>query len=165
MAGATRVGLAMRDRHGAPPRADKEMLAYADWLDICRAAREATPRDARFLTPRMGQTFHWRAQRADVVNWKDIPQDAPSIVRWSQAVRDIFLLDDGPEVPLCDQATDDVLDLAEAYEAGFVITYADPPLDLPRVYANATYALYRASPLQEPAADTASPPGEDSPHQ
>jgi hypothetical protein len=145
---ATQIALVMRDRHGAPPRADKEMLAYRDWRDICRAASEATPPGARFLTPRMGQTFHWHAERADVVNWKDIPQDAESIVWWSQSIRDIFLLDDGPEVPLCDQHPEEVRDLADRYQAGYIITLADPPLDLPRLYANRTYALYKVPPGQ-----------------
>lgn len=145
---AAQMGLVMRERHGAPPRADKDMATdFGDWRDICRAARETTPGEARFLAPRMGQTFHWYAQRADVVNWKDIPQDAPSIVWWSQAIRDIFLLDDGPEVPLCDQDAVEVRDLAQHYKATHVITYADPPLDLPRVYSNRTYALYRVPPL------------------
>ncbi len=151
---ATRIGLVMRERHGAPPRGGKELAADFDyWRDICRAAKETTPRDARFLTPRMGQTFHWYAERADVVNWKDIPQDARSIVWWSQSIRDIHLLDDGPEVPLCDQETDEVRDLAERYQADYVITFADPPLDLPREYSNRRYALYRVPPAQASSAE------------
>jgi hypothetical protein len=130
------------------------MIAFRDWQDICRVAREKTPREARFLTPRMGQTFHWYAERADVVNWKDIPQDAPSIVWWAESIRDIHQLDDGPEVPLCDQGTEAVRELAADYRAEYVITLAYPPLDLPRIDdGNRTYALYRVRPF----APTASP--------
>jgi len=133
----------MEARRGMPPRADgADVLAYRDWLDICRVAREATPRDARFLTPRHSQTFHWYAERAEVVNWKNIPQDAESIVEWAARIYDVYATDGRGEVPFCEQGTEAVLHLADFYDAGFVITLADPPLELRRLAVNRTYALY-----------------------
>src|SRR5205085_5429735 len=143
-----------------------EMPAYLDWHDICRAAKEATPRDARFLTPRMAQTFHWYAERADVVNWKDIPQDAESIVRWAKRMRDIHPADEEGTIPLSEQETDDVRELAERYRASYVITFADPPLDLPLQYSNRTYALYVLPPVsrsEEQAGDEHLPADERRP--
>ena len=46
--------------------------------------------DALFLTPRMSQTFRWYASRGEVVNWKDIPQDAKGIVEWWRRLGEIW---------------------------------------------------------------------------
>lgn len=53
-----------------------------DWQSTCEWIRTETPPDALFLTPRSQQTFKWLAQRAEVVNVKDIPQDARAVVAW-----------------------------------------------------------------------------------
>ena len=47
------------------------------------------PQD-RFLTPRNQQTFKWYAERAEVVCWKDIPQDPASIGQWWLLLQDIY---------------------------------------------------------------------------
>jgi hypothetical protein len=134
------------ERYGSPPRADgPDRVVYADWLDICRAAKERTPRDAQFLTPRLAQTFHWHAERKEVVNQKDIPQDARSIVEWSQRLREIHKLYSGG-LPLAAQGEDELLRLAAKYKADYVITDVAPPLALPLVHANVTYALYDLRP-------------------
>ena len=64
----------------APP---KESIADG-WLDACRWVRENTPKDAVFLVPRGCDSFKWEAQRAEAGSWKEIPQDARSIVRWNR---------------------------------------------------------------------------------
>ena len=61
-----------------------------DWLDVCRFVRASTPADAVFLTPRHQQTFKWYAHRAEVVNWKDVPQDVPSLREWSGRFVEVF---------------------------------------------------------------------------
>jgi len=61
-----------------------------DWLDVCRFVRASTPPDAIFLTPRHQQTFKWYAHRAEVVNWKDIPQDVSSLREWSRRFVEVF---------------------------------------------------------------------------
>ena len=49
--------------------------------------RDNTPDDSLFLTPTKQQTFKWYAQRAEVVNWKDVPQDAAGILQWYERVQ------------------------------------------------------------------------------
>jgi hypothetical protein len=60
------------------------------WREVCRWVADNTPPDAKFLTPRRQQTFKWYAQRAEVVSWKDVPQDAAGIVGWKQTLSEIF---------------------------------------------------------------------------
>lgn len=53
-----------------------------EWLRVCGWIRMNTPPDALFLTPRAQQTFKWYAHRAEVVTFKDVPQDSPSLIEW-----------------------------------------------------------------------------------
>ncbi len=86
-----------------PPACDLRLLAGAEnldksqreaifeaWTAACRWARDNTPEEAVFLTPRHQQTFKWYAHRAEVVNWKDVPQDAPSLLAWRRRFERVF---------------------------------------------------------------------------
>lgn len=92
-----------RLRIGVPPSVSHRLLGwdadaspaqqrqtFADWLAVCDWIRVATPDDEVFLTPRHQQTFKWYADRAEVVNWKDVPQDAASLLRWQERFDDVF---------------------------------------------------------------------------
>ena len=76
----------------APP---KESIADG-WIDACRWVRDNTPEDAIFLVPRKCDSFKWHARRAEVGNWKEIPQDAKSIVEWSRKMKRFY---DNPGAP------------------------------------------------------------------
>jgi hypothetical protein len=73
---------------GAP--VDQQQQVYRDWLAVCRWARLSSPADEVFLTPRHQQTFKWYAERGEVVNWKDVPQDAESLLEWHRRFQEIF---------------------------------------------------------------------------
>lgn len=63
---------------------------FHDWVKMCRWIEQNTAENSRFLVPRSQQTFKWYAGRSDVVNWKDIPQDAASIVKWREVLLEIY---------------------------------------------------------------------------
>jgi hypothetical protein len=65
------------------PPADEGIANVAAWREACEWAAAETAPDAVFLTPRLSQTFRWYAGRAEVVNRKDIPQDARGIVEYA----------------------------------------------------------------------------------
>jgi uncharacterized protein DUF6798 len=129
-----------------PPGEDR-LLNYRDWQQACRWARDNTPINSMFLVPKRGQTFQWHAHRPDVVNWKDIPQDAEGIVAWRDRYADTFypnwFAERTPTRSLASQGTRRVTTLAERYHASHVITANYPPLQLPVVYINNTYTIYR----------------------
>ena len=106
-----------------------------------------TPPDALFITPRMNQSFKWGTGRPEVVSRKDIPQDARSIVEWSDRVHTIYYHDvDGLLVPvdsIADLGEDHLAAMAEKYRADFAIASRDPALKLPIAYANNSYVVYR----------------------
>ena len=102
---------------------------------------------ADFITPRMNQSFKWRTGRPEVVSRKDIPQDARSIVEWSDRVHNIYYHDvDGQQVPvdsIADLGDDHLAAMARKYWADYAIASRDPSLKLPVEYANNTYVVYR----------------------
>lgn len=132
------------------PRADKggKVVNYADWVEACDWIAENSPRDARFLTPRMAQTFKWRSGRSEVVTWKDIPQDSRGIVEWWRRLREIHgRRDDPSSLVFSDSLSESPPERLEAwgrkYQAGYLLTEAEPALDLECLHRNTTYAIYR----------------------
>lgn len=61
------------------------------WLDICRWARENTDPAAVFLVPKGCDSLKWNACRADAGQWKEIPQDARSIVEWYKKMETLYV--------------------------------------------------------------------------
>ncbi len=122
------------------PPADARMQNYPAWVDACDWIANNTPPDARFLTPRQATTFKWRAGRAEVAVWKDIPQDAPSMVEWFHRLRNIFYYQiDGQSEPLNSVGalgTRRAVEMAQLYGASYIVTDQDHPLALEAVYPN-----------------------------
>lgn len=92
-----------RSQLGVPPSVSNELLgwkagssaeaqtqAYEDWVAVCRWVEGSTAADEVLLTPRHQQTFKWYSNRAEVVNWKDVPQDVESLIQWRIRFSDVF---------------------------------------------------------------------------
>jgi hypothetical protein len=122
------------------PPAVARMVRHHDWQDACAWIRDNTAANARFLIPRAGHSFKWYASRADVANYKDVPQDAASVVEWRRRCKELFPLVkgiDGKDVMLAwpDQwGAKRVRELAGKYGATHVISRTYPPLDLPIIF-------------------------------
>ena len=138
-----------------PPRAqwrgkaDRE-ADYVAWRKACAwiARPENVPRKARFLTPRRCETFKWYAGRSEVATWKDIPQDAESIVEWWDRLNEVYAT--GSALPdefwcssLAEQEPWWLAELGARYQADYVLTVPEPALPLEVVYANSGYVIYR----------------------
>ncbi len=132
------------------PRADK-LRNYSDWVDVCRwaSAPEHTPPDARFLIPRMASTFKWYAGRGEVVNWKETPQDAKSLVAWGKRIQDIYATGNQPPldkyyISLADAGAPRLRELAKKYKADYLVTQVSlPMLPLPVEYQNESFVVYK----------------------
>ncbi len=138
-----------------PTRSDS-MMVYDDWRDVCRwiAADNHTPHDALFITPRNANTFKWYTGRAEVGTWKDMPQDARSVVEWWQRMNELFGSESKkPEDRWHDSAAElgDVRlnELAQNYGAQYAVielTPGVPRLAIQPIYENKSYAVYRLEP-------------------
>ncbi|MCC7084162.1 MAG: hypothetical protein IT427_04035 [Pirellulales bacterium] len=133
-------------------------LVYADWRDVCNWAAENTPPGMVFITPRISYTFKWYTRRpgvtdsgrGEVINWKEMPQDARRLVEWWQRLNEIF--GTGKADPkerwlesLSEAGLDHLQKMSEKYGASYAIVELHP--DLPRlalqpVYENDSYAIY-----------------------
>jgi hypothetical protein len=128
------------------PPSDSGLASYEDWVDACGWVNANTAPESLFITPRMNQSFRLRTGRREVVSRKDIPQDARSIVEWSNRLHNIYYHDvDGLPVPVdsvADLGAEHVAAMAETYGANYVIASRDPALKLPVEFANNTYVVY-----------------------
>lgn len=132
-------------------RSDKHVAASA-WQDTCDWIRNNTAPKAQFLTPRGASSFSWRAQRPEVVAWKNIPQEPEGIVAWRQRMLDCFSADGSlrgmvrSTVSLGQRRLEQV---ARRYAAGYVIApravVDEADFKLPQVYANDGYVILRLS--------------------
>jgi hypothetical protein len=140
----------------AEKAAYREWIArrYRDWLDICRAAEEQTPADARFLTPRRSHTFKWYAGRSEVGTWKEVPQDAASVDEWWSRMPELHRIDKRWYQSFEEVPTATMTQLSRRYGFKYVVTERLPPeedrwLDLPVVHENDSFILYRVSNLDK----------------
>ena len=140
--------LAIRPIPTIPP-ADRlpNSLAWetaCDWI----AHTDAIPPQAKFLTPRMSQTFKWYTGHAEVANWKEVPQDATAIVEWWRRVFEIHRSgSDDPQAfwldSLAELGAPRLKQLGAKYGADYALTLARPALPLEVVYRNRSYVVYR----------------------
>ncbi|MCO6044491.1 hypothetical protein NG895_11300 [Aeoliella sp. ICT_H6.2] len=141
------LGLELRDYTKKPVAvSDARRRDVSDWLDVCTWVKENTPSDALFLTPRGNTSFKWHAERAEVVTYKDIPQNATGLIEWRQRLYDVFKPDGDPDAlwvgNLGELGTARIMHLADKYNSRYVLTRHGTPVSLPIAYDNETYVVY-----------------------
>jgi hypothetical protein len=115
------------------PRADKAALMSFDknpmksadmarnWIAACRWIREHTPANALFITPADQQTFKWYAERAEVVCWKDMPQDPSGILIWRDRIESLYHPQREYQLGLFAYSDDQLDELAARYGADYLL--------------------------------------------
>ncbi len=129
---------------------EEQLQTFADWKAVCAWARESTGPDEVFLTPRHQQSFKWYAHRAEVVNWKDVPQDAAALTLWQQRFDDVFPVAKGSRMIRVTIRHKTLRRYREDYGVRYLIVdrrVVGPSLPLVRVYPageerNDSYAVY-----------------------
>jgi hypothetical protein len=130
---------------------------YRDWGAVCGWIGERTPADAVFITPREQQTFKWYAGRAEVANWKDVPQDARGLIEWQRRLDEIYPSDrEHHRHDLAAFSDRELVELAQKYGARYIVidhTRSGRRIGLPRVYPllveeNRSFEVFR---MPEPA--------------
>jgi hypothetical protein len=130
------------------PPADSRLADFKAWTDACDWIAENTSANSLFLTPRLNHSFKWRTGRPEVVNRKDIPQDARGILEWNRRIKDIYYYEGpaglvGPIDSLGQLGDERVRQLAKKYGADYVLSDRSQLLSLPRAYRNEEYVVYR----------------------
>ncbi len=102
---------------------------YVDWLAVCQWIRENSPSDSFWLTPKYQQSFKWHAQRAEVVCWKDVPQDNASVIEWYHRIQNCAPPRDRSG-RIRDWTTEELIDLSAQYGFRWILldrTYQSQP--------------------------------------
>jgi len=135
-------------------RADRHVDA-ADWQEVCKWIAEHTPQEAVFLTPRGAATFTWWTSRAEVVSWKNMPQDPESVVAWRQRIFDLFSPEGNDSLKGLERSTASlgearVREVAERYGADHIVVpqkvienLGEPLPAAERLHVNDSYSVYR----------------------
>ncbi|MDR1382776.1 MAG: hypothetical protein LBJ67_02850 [Planctomycetaceae bacterium] len=143
------------------------------WRNMCDWIAKNTEEDAIFLIPRNSESFRWYANRTNVAVWKEMPQDAKSMVTWSEAIQDCYT---SPNLPASleryslayvlkySKTPEEIGELQTKYGFSYILTELDPRisiLDFPIAYQNERYILYRLDKKTEdapPSVETLTPP-------
>ena len=125
-------------------------------MQFCYKVRDATPRDAVFLTPPYLAGFQLVAQRAEVVNWKCMPMVEQEQIEWKHRLDDLAGAQDlrCSGWPWCASALAggygklkeaDFLRLARKYGAQYVVTAKEDQHlhEFPEVLRLYDFVLYR----------------------
>ncbi len=130
------------------PRGERGVV-IDDWRAACEWIVENTPPQSRWITPRYQQTFKWHTGREEVANWKDLPQDAQSIVTWWTRLGTLTPDAVHPESGTPRRSNDlgwlgtaRLRELGIVYGADYVVARAEPRVALPLLYQNNSYAVY-----------------------
>jgi Domain of unknown function (DUF6798) len=126
---------------------------YRHWRAACEWIAENSPSDAMFLTPREQQTFKWYAGRAEVLDWKDVPQDARGLIEWKKRLDEVYPRDQAHrQHDLAAFTDEELIALAQKYGAAYIVidrTRATRRIGLARLYPgtreeNPSFEVYRA---------------------
>jgi len=134
------LGIPVGDRRLAPTSS-----RYADWLAVCDQASQMPP-GTIFITPSGSQTFKWYAERPESATWKEMPQDAASIVHWWSRMVDIHGQLGNWQTPAL-RTVGELKALGNAHGADFLVCPSHPRIDLFCVYRNNSFAIYALKPV------------------
>jgi hypothetical protein len=70
-----------------------QIQQFSDWKRVCDWIKIETKADQLWLTPRRQQSFKWRTSRAELASWKDMPQNAASVVEWNGRIKSSYQYD------------------------------------------------------------------------
>lgn len=123
---------------------------YVDWIAACAWIKENSPPDSVWFTPEFQQTFKWYAQRAEIINWKDVPQDNASVREWYARVVAFKAARSAEGAPL-ERTSEELLELSRRYKFRWILVdrriQIQPLLQFeimyPTLTSNRSFAVFR----------------------
>ncbi|WP_092053959.1 DUF6798 domain-containing protein [Planctomicrobium piriforme] len=112
-----------------------------DWIAACHWLRDHTERTAQVYATDVGWAIKWFAERPEYVNYKDVPQDAKSLVEWNQRLWKIArwriaVMADGQVTP------EELADLKQQTGLYALLVGRFGPVKAKPAYANENYRVY-----------------------
>ncbi|MDR2644019.1 MAG: hypothetical protein LBC74_14660 [Planctomycetaceae bacterium] len=152
-----------RTRFSFPKSESKKSIQAYKWREVCDWISDTanTPKSAKFFIPFDSVTFKWYANRSNVAVWKEVPQDAKSLIQWARSIEELF--GDGRSKEsellinkiskksfsqmLIRKTPDEIRNLQKKYRFNYILAPGSP--DLSRrfgftvVYKNSEYCVYK----------------------
>ncbi|MDR2346323.1 MAG: GNAT family N-acetyltransferase [Planctomycetaceae bacterium] len=81
-----------RTRFSFPKSESKVPMQAYKWREVCNwiADESNTSRLSKFFIPYDSVTFKWYANRSNVAVWKEVPQDAKSLIQWAESIEELY---------------------------------------------------------------------------
>ncbi|MDR2761423.1 MAG: hypothetical protein LBB88_02335 [Planctomycetaceae bacterium] len=72
----------------------KPIQAYK-WREACNwiSDEKNTSKSSKFFIPYDSVTFKWYANRSNITVWKEVPQDANSLIEWAKSIEELYVND------------------------------------------------------------------------
>lgn len=121
-------GHSLRKLDGVDAPADTVLNEPDDWFLMCEWVSLNTPKDSCFFVPRRSHSFKWYTGQPEVVTYKDVPQDAATMLKWHERFHDVYQIgynEDGSKRwtrSLSHLGTNRLLELGNLYNADFVLS-------------------------------------------
>ena len=118
---------------------------HQSWLEVCDWIRANTDEDEVVFAPPNHQSFKWNAERAEIVTWKDVPQNPGGILEWYARLREIRIFLYRGKTRTVEYTNGALRDLAEKY--GFRYAIIERHRTIPRLFhrvqfENENYIVY-----------------------
>lgn len=115
------------------------------WGDACWWIRSETPADALILPADTDWSFKWFAQRAEYVNYKDCPQDPPSIAEFRRRRRFLY---DWSAAALQDGlvTNTELADFRSQSDVEFIVARRFGPFEAKPAFENERFRIYDLRP-------------------
>ena len=124
---------------------------YEHWQATLRWVRDQTPRGAVLQAMNEDFAVKWHAERAEYVNYKDCPQDAPGILEWH---RRLLTLDQEWRTPAMADMRVTAAELEQLHRLtgiDYILCSRFGPLDARPVFVSGPFRVYATSPQPDPA--------------
>ncbi|MGL6194845.1 MAG: DUF6798 domain-containing protein [Thermoguttaceae bacterium] len=124
------------------------------WDNMCKwinDPKNGIPHDAKFLTPKESITFKWNTQRPEVAIRKEMPQDSASIIKWFEAIEELFYYTPKNGPVIRDASLQQLMKrfpikqlkkIRDKYGFEFIVCGKYPALELPVIYDNNVFVIY-----------------------
>jgi hypothetical protein len=143
-------GPAMSDQLTDP--ATKLPQRMVDWLAVCDWIKHNSPANSLWFTPQQQQTFKWYAGRAEVISWKDVPQNSSAILEWYRRIERCAPRRRATDGRVRAWKTEELIELARVYRFNWVLvdrSFQDVPplleLKYPINIENRSFAVFYIS--------------------
>ncbi|MCA9214014.1 MAG: hypothetical protein KDB27_13170 [Planctomycetales bacterium] len=133
------------------PECDKQgrvrtVAQYHSWLNVCEWIKNNTKSDEVVFAPPNHQSFKWNAERAEIVTWKDVPQEPKGILEWRRRLREIRIFLYRGKLRPVEYTNGRLVELAKEYSFRYAIIErhrAIPRLFHRVPYENDDYIVYQ----------------------